>query len=407
MNHNPCITIDVSQNKSHIQGFLSLGKNLGKAKPIDHTISGYNQIITLVDSIKSITNQIPPIIFEYTGIYHKTLEEFLKRKNLYYHIVSPLRAAKSRKNDLRSVKTDKRDCLSLAKMFYNDNLGVFTQSNNIYNELRYLNRYYENILLRQQEIKVNFREILSIIYPMYKCSKSNGFGAFISFYSNESLNYLLHYPHPDYLLNDNKENFLINYNSVSSKIHSSYGESTYYRLVDYCSNIIPGCDKNSNLIHTLVFYINQILYYEQELNDTLNKLHSLAKQVPYYDLIRSIPCVKENLASRIVAEIGDINKYHSYKALVAITGTDPIIYQSGDNNGFHLHISKKGNKHLRTLLYLIVNQMIKAASIDSSIKEFYKKKTQQGLSKLAALIACCNKLIRIIYYMNKTGNAFI
>ena len=49
MNHNPCITIDVSQNKSHIQGFLSLGKNLGKAKPIDHTIFGYNQIITLID----------------------------------------------------------------------------------------------------------------------------------------------------------------------------------------------------------------------------------------------------------------------------------------------------------------------------------------------------------------------
>ena len=51
--------------------------------------------------------------------------------------------------------------------------------------------------------------------------------------------------------------------------------------------------------------------------------------------------------------------------------------------------------------------MTKAKNIDSSIKIFYKKKTQQGLPKLAALIACSNKLIRIIYYMNKTGCAFI
>ena len=51
--------------------------------------------------------------------------------------------------------------------------------------------------------------------------------------------------------------------------------------------------------------------------------------------------------------------------------------------------------------------MTKAKNIDSSIKDFYKKKTQQGLPKLAAQIACSNKLIRIIYCMNKTGCAFI
>ena len=132
----------------------------------------------------------------------------------------------------------------------------------------------------------------------------------------------------------------------------------------------------------------------------------LAEKVPLYILVKSIPCIQSNLAARFVAEIGDINRFNSYKAIIAVSGTDPIIYQSGDNDGQHLKISKKGNKHLRTLLYLMANQLIKAANIDSPIKEYYKKKTQQGLPKLAASVACCNKLIRTIYYMNKTGCAF-
>ena len=120
----------------------------------------------------------------------------------------------------------------------------------------------------------------------------------------------------------------------------------------------------------------------------------------------TIPCVNKNLASRFICEIGDISRFKSYKSIIAFVGTDPQILQSGDNDGLHKHITKKGNKHLRTILYIIAQQMTKAKNIESSIKSFYKKKTQQGLRKLVALIACCNKLIRIIYYMSETGTAF-
>ena len=146
------------------------------------------------------------------------------------------------------------------------------------------------------------------------------------------------------------------------------------------------------------FYISQIELYEIQLNNTLDKLITLAKNTSLYDLLLTIPCVKENLAYRFVAEIGDINRFNSYKAIISFVGNDPKIYQSGDDLGLHKKITKKGNKHLRTLIYLIVQQMTKVKNIDSSIKTFYKKKTQQGLPKLAALIACSNKLIRIIYY---------
>lgn len=414
MNYNPCITIDVSQSKSHIQGFIGYNnenlkpQTITKPKVMRHTKHGFNQILELISLIKSKTELTPLVIFEYTGIYHKTLEKFLQKHNIKYHIVSPLRAAKARQNDIRSIKTDKRDCLSLANMYYNPSvhLGKFDIEEEKYESMKQLNRFYENILLRQQELKVNFREALAVIYPNYKITKSNPVGAFKNVYTKESLGFLKEFPHPDFVINKSIEEIETKLLPYLGKKHSKYSLCIAEQLQEYCSEIISGCSSFQPLVYNMQFYIKQIELYEEELNNTLNNLHELVKDINLYKLIMSIPCVDKNLASRFVSEIGDINRFKSYKAIISFVGNDPQINQSGDKDGLHKNITKKGNKHLRTIIYLMIQQMTKAKNINSSIKDFYKKKTQQGLPKLVASIACCNKLIRIIYYMNKTGRAF-
>lgn len=416
MIYNPCITIDVSQGKSHIQGFIGYNNknrkpdNITQPKVMRHSKQGFNKIIELISIIKSKTNLVPLVIFEFTGVYHKTLEKFLQKNNIPYHIVAPLRAAKSRQNDIRSIKTDKRDCLSLARMFYdikNDSLGKFDFESEFYESMKQLNRFYENIKLRQQELKVNFREYLAIIYPNYEITKSNLDGAFKNVYSKESLGFLKEFPHPKLVVKKTVQEIEETIIKYLGKIHSKYSLSIASRLFDYCENLVSGCSINQPLVDNMQFYISQIELYENVLNDSLDKLITLAKNTSLYHLLLTIPCVKENLAYRFVAEIGDINRFNSYKAIISFVGNDPKICQSGDDLGLHKKITKKGNKHLRTIIYLIAQQMTKAKNIESSIKNFYKRKTQQGLPKLAASIACSNKLIRIIYYMNKTGCAFM
>ena len=111
MEYNPCITIDVSQGKIHFQGFIIDNNknrkpdNITQPKVMRHSKQGFEKLLELISIIKSKTNRIPLVIFEYTVIYHKTLEKFLQEKNIQYHIIAPLRAAKSRQNDIRSVKT--------------------------------------------------------------------------------------------------------------------------------------------------------------------------------------------------------------------------------------------------------------------------------------------------------------
>ena len=87
----------------------------------------------------------------------------------------------------------------------NDSLGKFDVETEIYESMKQLNRFYENIKLRQQELKVNFREHLAVIYPNYKITDSNPNGAFKNVYSNESLGFLKEFPHPELVINKTVE----------------------------------------------------------------------------------------------------------------------------------------------------------------------------------------------------------
>jgi transposase len=401
MNSLTCITIDVSQGKSHVQGFIGINKPLGKAKVIRHSIQGYEQIMILKDLIESKTKTTPLVVFEYTGIYHKSLEKFLINHSIHYHVVAPLRAAKARNNEIRNQKTDPRDCLSLAKMFYTDNLGKFYGENKTYSQLRKLNRFYETNMKHIIKIKVNFRETLAIIYPNYK-------NLFESVYSDESLDFLKNYPHPEALLSKPKDE-VINLLKEKWKHHTEcWSLDKINTIYSFVHDTVPGCEADDPDVQILLSYIGQLEYYLNQVKMTIQSITKLADPLPLYKLVHSLPGVKENLASRFIAELGDITRFDSYKALIAYVGIDPMIRQSGDNDGLHLKISKKGNKRLRTILFMMVESMRKSNRKQNAIQDYYKKKTQQSnpLKPKAASIASASKLVRIIYYMHKTGSNY-
>ena len=395
-----CITIDVSQGKSHIQGFISLERPLGKAKRMRHTKQGYEQIITLINIIKSKTATIPLVVLEYTGIYHKSLEKFLVGRGIIYHLVAPLRAAKARNSEIRNQKTDARDCLSLAKMFYSNNLGEFVSENKDYAKLRKLNRIYENNLNHIIKIKVNFREALAILYPNYD-------DLFLNVYSDVSLTFLKNFPHSDKFLNKSKKQII----NILLKEWNHLEDWTINKIAEIYPFVIEnvsGCDEDDPDVQMLISYIEQLEYYIHQNDEILKNMIKLAKNTTLYPLIYSLPGVKDNLTARLIAELGDINRFNNYKSIVAYGGIDPMIRQSGDYEGLHLRISRKGNRRFRSLLYLIVNSMIKSNRAPSAIRDYYQKKTQQvnPLKPKAASIACANKLVRIIYYMHKTGSLY-
>ena len=379
MNQNTCITIDVSQNKSHIQGFIGSNKPLSKARTMRHT---------------------PLIIFEFTGIYHKSLEKFLISQNLKYHIVAPLRAAKARNSEIREQKTDARDCLSLSKLFYTNNLGIFYSEDETYSNLRKLNRYYDTCMKHLIKIKVNFRETLAVIYPNYK-------KLFTSIYSDESLTFLKAFPHPSFYASKSEDKIIEILKEKWDHLES-WTSSKVKKLTPLVNEIVSGCTITEPDIIMLLSYITQIEYYLNQIKVTVIQMNDLANKLPIYNLVHSLPGIQDILTCKFIAELGDISRFTNYKQIVAYAGVDPMIRQSGDKDGLHLKMSKKGNKRLRTILHLMVSSLIKANREPNAIKTKYQKKTHQlnPLKPKVASMACANQLVRIIFYMHKTSSTY-
>lgn len=392
-----CISLDVSKGSSFYQGFKGLDEPITKPKKIEHNLEGFKELLNLKEKIKKQYNEDCVVIFESTGIYHKPLQTYLDEHDFKYTIISPLLSAKVRKSDIRGTKTDAKDCASIAKVFYLKELRIYTKIDEIYADLKEKSRYYDFLVDEMKRWKIEFRRLLDIIYPGFDRVYDDLYGDFIQ-------TFLLEYSHPEMIRKrrlDTIAKFL--------EKHTCHKEAYCIRqaqiIKEYAENCASGCSSKSYLVNQFDTVIHNLNAQIKHLQIVLEEIIELAKTLPKYDSIASIPGIGENLAARILAEIGDISRFNNVSQLVAFSGVDPQIYQSGQVSGLHLRISKKGNKKLRCLLYLAVTCMIKT-SRDTSIVDFYKKKKADGLASKSALVASMNKLIRIIYSLCKNGCLF-
>lgn len=108
--------------------------------------------------------------------------------------------------------------------------------------------------------------------------------------------------------------------------------------------------------------------------------------------------VGEILAPCLIAEIGDIRRFNSNKALVAYAGIDAPPFQSGTFSGTRRNISKRGSPVLRKAGFETM-QCLKRnkPTVDNAVYLYILKKEAEGKPKKVAKIAGLNKFLRIYY----------
>ena len=392
-----CISLDISKGSSFYQGFKGFDEPITKPAKIAHNLDGLGELLKLKEKIKKEYDEDCVVVFESTGIYHKVVQTYLDEHDFKYAIISPLLSAKVRKSDIRSTKTDAKDCSSIAKVYYLKELRIYSKIDEIYDDLKEKSRYYDFLVEEMKRWKVEFRRLLDIIYP--------GFDKlFTDVYGDVAQTFLLEYSHPNSIRN-RREDTIAKFLEKKTNHTSSYCLKQAKIIKDYAENCASGCSCKSYLLNQFDAVIHNLNAQIKHLENTLDEIVELAKTLPEFEFIKSIPGIGENLASRILAELGDISRFNNASQVVAYCGLDPQIYQSGQISGEHLAISKKGNKKLRCLLFLAVGCMIKT-SADTTIVKFYRKKKAEGLAHRSAQVASMNKTIRIIYSLCKNGSVF-
>ena len=144
-------------------------------------------------------------------------------------------------------------------------------------------------------------------------------------------------------------------------------------------------------------FCSQSIRVEASRDAILTQMQALAKTLPEYSLVREMPCIGDTLAPRLIAEIGDVRRFHSKRALIAYAGIDAPPYQSGKFCANNRHISKRGNRYLRKTGYEVMQSYVMHKPANDPIFTFIEKKRSEGKCGKLAMVAGLNKFLRVYY----------
>ena len=143
--------------------------------------------------------------------------------------------------------------------------------------------------------------------------------------------------------------------------------------------------------------VSQLRAVSTALAALRNEMQSLAASLPEYPVVMGMFGVGPTLGPQLMAEIGDVRRFHSKKALVAFAGIDAPPYQSGQMNIRSRSISKRGSSALRRTLFLVMSVILQHSPADEPVYQFMDKKRAEGKPYRVYMMASANKFLRIYY----------
>jgi len=390
---DPIIACDVSKGKSHIQGFIGLSKPIGNPFVVRHLKSDLKLIKELAKSLESQTHKKPKFVFEFTGIYHECIAKYVQSLGLDLYAISPLESAKVRKSQIRVTKTDSKDCLNIATVYYTRSIRKFESDNCDIKSLSRSKRDIRNALIEQRGV---YHRYLDLIWPC--------FDEYFKADSKISEIIVSAYKHP-YVIKKRSVNMVAGILLNNGHYSKNRAFDIAYKIKEYASECVSGVDEKSEYVNALISSFNKIQSLTNEMEEINLKLDNSLRKSLVYQLLKSVPGIGANLLIQMSAEIGDYTRFKTSKQFVAYIGLDPSILQSGNNDGEHYSITRKGNGILRSCLYLAVSQML-TQKLDNQITRFYYKKKSSGLSHKVAAVASCRKLACCVFGMLNSGTCF-
>jgi transposase len=396
---NPVIGLDVAKGESQGQAFLDKGKPHGKSVRIVHTRDGLDAFHLFLQEIEALSKQQPTVILESTGHYHALIVQFLEQHHYAYIMVNPLISHQAKKSSLRKVKTDAVDAYCLAELFYKEEFDTHKKRGLQLLNLRNLTRQHAAISGLFVQTKLQFLAILDQVFPEYR-------GVFGDLYSHVSLEILQAFPTSTQVLALDEEVLADKISSLCKSRSPGWARERAQRIREAALRNPFTHTRFESHLFSMDMYIRMILEYKEHLSALEKQIDALAQGIEEYQMIQSIPGIGGKIAATILSEIGEIDRFHHPKKLVAFAGVDPSVHSSGKFTATVNHITKRGSSRLRHTLYVAVLCGIRSSG-SKKLRAYYNQKRDEGKAFKVAIIACVNKLVHWIYAVLKRKEAFV
>ncbi len=377
------IGIDISKYKHDCFICNDTGEVIVENLSFENNKKGFQQFL---DLLKPYDNSNVHIGLEATGHYGLNLKLFLEKNNFSFMEFNPLLVKEFYKSlSLRRTKTDKVDstiiCQKLMSVPYKPNSKLFYHKYSI----KSLTRLRETLVKQRSKYMVQMTNILDVIFPEFKPFFSNRF-------SITSIFILEKYKTPEKIAN------MRDFNTLNKTSHGRFSYAKFMKLKDLAKNSIG----ESNEIFELELQIILNLYTEID-----SKINSLDKQIS--TIIKelnpptlSIPGIGDISCATIISEFGDISRFSDSNKMLAFSGLEPGIIESGTMSSKGKMV-KRGSGYLR---HALMNVALVVIANNHTFYEYYYKKRSEGKCHRVALSHVCKKLIRVIYTLETKNIQF-
>lgn len=396
------LSFDVADGKSVVGLFKDHGEVLIPPHSISHSFSAFellkNQVLSFSDKRSLI------VIMEATSIYHYPVERYFRSLGFDVLVVNPL-LIKNYCPTLRKTKTDPIDCAHIADTYFHvDLVNNNLSRTDTYSQLTILHRQYQGLEETLVRYKNRYRQIISLCFPEMKVCFKNS-----ALFSIPALSLMKEFPHVD-LIKEKRVDAIANVMSLAAGKKLSSHRKKAEELKSYAKDSYPGVASDSFYCLDLKQLAQLILDLQKNLAILKEELIKKAKETEEYPLLLSVYGIGEFTAAQLIAELGCITRFDSVKELTAYCGLDPAIRKSGKSVDKKLHISKRGKRYARKIVFIICMGIVKASGRGMSshpVFVYYQKKKKEGKHYYECLVACSTKLLRILFALVKSKTLFI
>ena len=386
------VGIDVSKHKSTVAILDGDGSIRAHPCEMNHSKAELNALIKYIKAV----DDHAVILMEPTSHYHYPVLRAFLDAGLSPSLVNPYLLKKYGDTELRKAKTDRKDALRIARYALEKwyALVPYSPMDQKYEDLRFLSSQYRQRISMVTKSKVQLINLLDESMP--------GITKIIPLKSRNPekcmlLQFVKRFHSFDYINSIGKTRFMNSYLTLARKVGERNASSKGLSIYEHAKASITTRSKSEYMDIALDQCVDILSDSQRAADEIILQMQNIAETIPEYKVLRSMNGVGDRLGPVILAEIGDIRRFHSAKALNAYAGNDAPPYQSGQFESRNRHISKRGNPALRKACFEVMQALKLTKPQDDPVYLFMMKKEQEGKPYNVAKMAGVNKFLRIYY----------
>jgi transposase len=386
------VGIDISKGKSMVAVMRPFGEVVCAPFEISHTDKDLTDLAKMLKSLPGETR----VVMEATGSYHLPVAWMLQSAGLYVSVVNALLVHDYGNNSLRRAKTDKKDAVKLANYALDRWLSLpeFAPEEENRQLLKACYRQYQHYSKIQTALSNNLISFLETVFPnvnrLFKSAvRADGRETWVDFVDS--------FWHKDCVSKLSAKSFTAKYQKWCKTHKYKFSEQKAVEIHTAAKSAVAAMPKNDVTKSIVQQAVSALRACSKALAELGKQMLLLASSLPEYPVVMKMFGVGPTLGPQLMAEIGDVRRFHSKKALVAYAGIDSPPNDSGQVVGKHKKMSKVGSSPLRRTLFLVMTSYLQRSPMDQPVFQFMNRKRAEGKPYKVYMMASANKFLRIYY----------